>query len=1133
MKEHQTIFSVKELKSKIKNAFVDGIPNKNEKIKIIENWQENILSGKAKNSTEQELKPIFLTQFFGEILGYEYKNANNWNLRLENKSELDSTKADAALGFFSIDSTLPKFETLAKFKSDVRAVIEIKNGRTTLDKPQNRPDFKGSPVEQCFMYAAKSGEKCKWVIVSNFLEIRLYLATDMTKYESFDILKLNEEFEFSRFYYLLSNEQLFFETISSTIDNLLTNRIEKEKTITTEFYEEYRYLREVFLQHLKLHNPDKNPLDLLQYAQTIIDRIIFVSVIKDYDLIHYTVLKEIEEISAKSWADDNSELWEQLKKFFRALDKGLPPRIHKFNGGLFKRNEIIETLKIKDLFLKQLLKLSNYDFESDLNVNVLGHIFEQSITDIETLKKDISENKQIEYSETEEVINYKIQSIEINKRKKDGIYYTPENITQYIVNNTIGNWLNDKKNELGINNLSDFPKNEDEQKFHIQLWEKYADLLKNIKILDPACGSGAFLTQAFDFLLKEWLIIFDVLDKLKIKNDKFKIKTKVGLFKNESDELQKQISKIKKDIVNNNLFGVDLNYESVEITKLGLWLKSTSKNDALALLDNNIKCGNSLISDKEISEKAFVWETEFKEIMENGGFDIIVGNPPYVDSKNLKPYSEYFSKNYKTYNGTADLYVYFYEVSLNILNKNGILGFISSNKFMKTGYGENLRKLLSQKNILQILDFTDFKVFQDALVASSILIVKNQELKEDIKISFVNKNLNNYNLVEEYVKENHFYTKSSNLDEKIWFLSANGKLPLKRKIEDNKTKLKDIEGVAIFRGVTTGYNEAFIIDEDTKKQLINEDNKNAEIIKPLLQGRNIRKWFYNESGKYMIFVPWHFPLHKDSTITGASSKSENEFKNNYKSLYNHLLKFKNSLQKRNIEETGVRYEWYAMQRCAATYYPEFEKPKIIWGLTADKWAYCFDNKGHFLPSNGYILTSEKLALKYILGILNSKLMHFYFNFIGIMTAGGAFTLKYDTIAEFPIKIITETEQQLIIQRVDEIIELHKNIQENRNKLLNRINQNFNLKSTTKLSEIYNYNFKILIEELKKQNIILSLNQQDEWNLYFNENKNKIVQNIDKAKQIEKQIDKLVYEIYNLTKEEIEIIEKPKKMDSKI
>jgi len=301
MQEHQTIFSIKELKSTIKNAFPKGIPNREQKLKIIENWQQNILSGKYRKAKEEEIKPLFLTQFFGEILGYNATNPTDWNLRFENKSSIDGTKSDAALGFFKVRNN----EELLK---DVRVVIEIKDARTALDKPQNRKDFRGSAVEQAFMYAAKIGEKCKWVIVSNFLEIRLYLATDMSKYESFDVMSLADPYEFSRFYYLLSFGQLFYENLTSVIDNLLASRLEKEKNITNEFYAEFQFLRELFYYHLKAHNPDIEPLKLLQFAQTILDRILFVSVIKDYGLIHANVVNELVLVSEKSWLQDN-ELW--------------------------------------------------------------------------------------------------------------------------------------------------------------------------------------------------------------------------------------------------------------------------------------------------------------------------------------------------------------------------------------------------------------------------------------------------------------------------------------------------------------------------------------------------------------------------------------------------------------------------------------------------------------------------------------------------------------------------------------------------------------------------------------------------------------------------------------------------------
>ena len=1116
MHEHSTIFSVKELKLKIKKAFVTGIPNLEQKISIIENWQENIISGKYLNANEQEIKSLFLTKFFGDVLGYEYNNPTNWNLRFELKTNTDSTKADAALGFF-------KYNNGIELENDVRAVIEIKDAKTTLDKPQNRKDFKGTSVEQAFMYAAKTGEKCKWVIVSNFLEIRLYLSSDMTKYERFDIMSLTDNSEFSKFYYLLAFGQLFYENIASSIDNFLLSRQEKEKEIKKDFYRDYQSLRELFFYHLKTHNPSVKPLLLLEYAQTIIDRIVFISVIKDYELINSNVLAIVDRIADEAFTDDNQELWRQLKNLFKSLDQGLPQRLYKFNGGLFRQNKQIDDLKINKVFLKKLLSLNKYDFESDLNVNILGHIFEQSITDIELLRKDIIENKKIEYIETEEEISLKYPKNETNRRKTSGIYYTPDNFTKYIVKNTLGTWLDEQKSKIGFDNLADQPANEQEKILHIKCWESYIEAIRKVKILDPACGSGAFLTQTFDFLFQERQIATDVLNKMKGE----KIQTKAGgIFSSEPSKNILLYSQIKKEIVNNNLFGVDLNSESVEITKLGLWLKSASKNDALASLDNNIKCGNSLISDKNITDKAFNWEDEFKEIIQSGGFDVIVGNPPYVESKRLKEYSEYFSQNYTCYAGTADLYVYFFDLAFKLLKKAGYLGFINSNKFMKTGYGENLRKLLSEKNIKEILDFTDYRVFEDALVASAILIIKNSEPENDIRISLVKQSLDTYSSLEDYVNENQFFTKSLNLNKEIWFLSANGKLPLKLKIELNSKRLKDIEGIAIYRGVTTGYNDAFIIDQTAKEHLIKEDEKNAEIIKPLLQGRNIRKWFYNQSGKYMIFIPWHFPLHKDTTLSGASEKAEFELKNKYKSLYKHLLKHREKLLKRNADETGIRYEWYALQRCASTYYPEFEKEKIIWGLTADKWAYCFDDKKHYLPSNGYILTSNsQLSIKYILAVLNSNLMRFYFDFIGVMTAGGAYTLKYDTVAQFPIKVISTEQQQQIIEAVDEMIVLHKEKANSYQKFLNRITSNLSgFKENQKISNFIKISFSVLLEELKKQNINLTLKQQDMWEEYFNESKQNIATISRKIEKVEKDINSIVYKLFDINETEIEIIE---------
>ena len=196
-----------------------------------------------------------------------------------------------------------------------------------------------------------------------------------------------------------------------------------------------------------------------------------------------------------------------------------------------------------------------------------------------------------------------------------------------------------------------------------------------------------------------------------------------------------------------------------------------------------------------------------------------------------------------------------------------------------------------------------------------------------------------------------------------------------------------------------------------------------------MQGRNISKWKITKGGENLLFIPWHFPLHENPDVTGNSIKAENLFKKEYPSIYSFISKHKKELSARNKEETGIRYEWYALQRCAASYYLEFDKAKIVWGLTADKWAFAYDDEKHYLPSNGYILTSEWLPVKYILSVLNSKLMQFYFSFSGIMTAGGAYTLKHETIKEMPVKELKEEEQIPFISLTEMILFLANNSNE--------------------------------------------------------------------------------------------------------
>ncbi len=1136
MQEHSTIFSIKEIRNRVKIAFINGISNFKQKIEIIENWQKNINNGKYLKAKEEEISPLFLTQFFGDILGYDYNNSSDWNLRLENKTETDSTKSDAALGYF-------KFRNNEELHKDVRAVIEIKNAQTPLDKPQNRKDFKGSPVEQAFMYAAKIGEKCNWVIVSNFLEIRLYLANDMTKYESFDILALTDNYEFSRFYYILSHGQLFLENMPSVIEILLKNRIEKEKTITKEFYEYYHFLRELFFYHLKTHNPTIQPFQLLEYAQTIIDRIVFISVVKDYELMPYHVIKEIEEISSKSWAKDTEEIWRQLKMFFLAIDDGLPPRIYKFNGGLFRQNSIIDDLNINNVFLKRLFVLNTYDFESDLNVNVLGHIFEQSITDIELLKKNITENKHIEYFETDDEIDLKIPKTETNKRKKEGIFYTPEIITQYIVKSTVGAWLENKKNQIGLNDLIDFPINDQGKEFHISLWEQYKTVLKEIKILDPACGSGAFLTKTYDYLLREWQIVFDVIDKL--KGEKIELRSN-GLFSSAPTKMQESISQIKKDIVNNNLFGVDLNSESVEITKLGLWLKSASKKDPLALLDRNIKCGNSLISDKSITEKAFDWtegfmnlynpekyyeisvtqyeqwiveaQQELEELITErkttpkewrntdklvekinrqkvhindlvyelkmlhewkktnpqsfNGFDVVVGNPPYIFTRDLITEAEknYFKEKFDFTQFKLNTYILFIEKSYHLLNNEGYFGFIVPNTWLTIENTSDFRKfVLTNTFDIKIVNSHD-KIFNDANVDTSILIFSKKGT-DSIEISeLLNDNIS---LINKTKKQDFLNSINFVINYNSNFSIHN----LLNKIDQTALKLSEIANVN--NGILAyevGAGKPVQTEEIRDKRLFHSTEKHSNEWIKYVDGVDVQRYFLGWSGQYV----------KYGQNLGRQRKPE--------------LFRKDRILVRQIPSSPP----YSI---LATY--------VTGNIIND--------------NNSMIITSHSndFELLYLLSLINSKLISFWFlKTFGKLQRKLFPQFKVNELLLFPIKPIDKQEQQVFADFAKNILEINKTINDRVYKFKSNLITNFEkLKITQNLIEFYTLDFKEFIDELAKQKIKINLKKQDEWSDYFKEHKYSINELILNFNALNTKIDLAVYKLYDLTTEEIQLIEK--------
>ena len=492
--------------------------------------QENI-----RDSKEEEYQEGFMRDLFVNVLGYTLKPKDNYNLVLEKKNVKDSKKADAAI---AIDNK-------------IFGVIELKGTYVT--------DL--SSVEtQAFGYKVNHTKDCIYVITSNFEKLRFYIDNTIDHIE-FNLFTLTEQ-EFKLLYLCLA-----FENVKNQIPKKLKEgSLSQEEEITKQLYKDYSLFKRELFQDLTKQNPQFEPLELFKKSQKLLDRFLFLFFAEDRNLLPpnsvrliLTQWKQLKDLDAYS------PLYERFKKYFGYLNTGFKGKqydIFAYNGGLFKPDEVLANIVIDDeLLYKHTLKLADYDFVSEVDVNILGHIFENSLNELDEVKAQL-EGTAIDKSTT--------------KRKKDGVFYTPKYITKYIVENTVGKLCEEKKTALSIIEADYFTDKKRQKKTIKPLVEKlkqYRDWLLQLTICDPACGSGAFLNEALNFLITE----HGYIDELEAK-----------LF---GDAMV--LSDVENSILENNLFGVDLNEESVEIAKLSLWLRTAQPNRKLNNLNNNIKCGNS------------------------------------------------------------------------------------------------------------------------------------------------------------------------------------------------------------------------------------------------------------------------------------------------------------------------------------------------------------------------------------------------------------------------------------------------------------------------------------------------------------------------------------------------------------
>jgi hypothetical protein len=500
--------------------------------------------------------------------------------------------------------------------------------------------------------------------------------------------------------------------------------------------------------------------------------------------------------------------------------------------------------------------------------------------------------------------------------------------------------------------------------------------------------------------------------------------------------------KVKKyNKLQGEIFGMTNQTQMFELTKR----EKAAWNKKLKQLAEDSKKLETIIEEiknNKIYEDAFEWRFEFPEVLDDDGdflgFDIVIGNPPYVQQRKLKGQIGILKERYLVHTGTSDLSVFFIERGFNIMKSKGVFSFITSNKFFGTEYGKKVRTFLINYKFLELINFEQVRIFDEALVSTTIISLKKEKSNSSFKYLGFEK-------VD--VKEDNFKvaetTLSKELDqltltEEPWYFNSKEETEILRKINSGGKPIKEFENISIRMGVKTGLDNAFIIDQKTYDNLITEDS-NSRIIKPILRGRDIKKYYYEHKNLYLLFIPWHFPLDDDLTISGSSEQAEKAFLESFPKIYDHLNQHKPNLLKRNQAETGVRYEWYCLQRAASTFLKDYYKEKIIWGLISGHWNFAYDNKSIFVSSASYFLVSDKISVKLILGLINSKLYRYHFELFGEKTAGGAYVFKKTTIEKFliPNNLSNVTE---LIEKIDLIlkensIEIRAELEEDINKIV--------------------------------------------------------------------------------------------------
>jgi type I restriction-modification system DNA methylase subunit len=1038
-------------------------------IDLVARFEQNRDQYTSGNYNEAQLRQEFLNPFFA-ALGWDVENRQGYAEAYKEVIHEDAIKIGTATKApdysFRIGGTRKYF-------------VEAKNPSVNL-----KEDI--TPAYQLRRYAWSA--KLPLSILSDFEELAIYdcrtkpLKTDKASVGRIRFLTFREYIaEWDTIASVFSKEAV----LKGSFDKYAESTRAKKGTAEVDdaFLKEIESWRELLAKNIALRNSKLTQRELNFAVQRTIDRIIFLRICEDRGIETYARL-----LSLVNGERVYRRLYEQ---FYRADEK--------YNSGLFhfdrekgrpeQPDELTPKLHIDDKALKEIIGNlyypdCPYEF-SVLPADILGQVYEQFLGKVIRL----TAGHQAKVEDKPEV------------KKAGGVYYTPTYIVDYIVKNTVGKLLNPDFSEAvpeEANVILNEAKRSEESAHRVSQRVSKQHRTKpvtpkeasRLRILDPACGSGSFLIGAYQYLLdwhRDWYV----------KNDptKYISGRSAALFKGPGGDWRLTTAE-RKRILLNNIYGVDIDSQAVEVTKLSLLLKVLEGENeqtisqqlkmfherALPDLGNNIKCGNSLIGpdfyegkqlslledEERMRINVFDWKKEFKEIMDGGGFDAVIGNPPYVRQEGLgKEFKKYSERKFSAFSGTADLYVYFVEQAHRVLRKrNGLFGMICSNKFMRANYGKPLRDFLTERTkIREIIDFGELPVFENAATFPAIFLTENAvSPKQRFRYAAIKK-LDFLSLPEEVEST------ANSLDERSlkgdnWTLASMNEVLLIEKLRQTSIPLSEYVREDIYFGIKTGLNDAFVIDEKSRKRLIGEDKRNVDFIKPFVVGDDIRKYVVNFKNRFLILIP------KGWT---KSEKPEDRnawdwFRKEYKSLAKHLEPHEIAAEKR-LDKGDY---WWELRAC--DYYDKFKVPKIVYPDIAKESRIAFDNDGLYLANTIYFIPTDD---KYLLALLNSRVLFKFFKrtaaVLGDADKGGRLRWFRQDVLKLPIRAIDfsnaadKSRHDKMVQLVEQMLSLHKQLPAART-----------------------------------------------------EHEKEVLQ-----RQIEvtdKQIDQLVYELYGLTDEEIKIVE---------